>query len=62
VKTEAGLFHTVRVQPSSDSGLLKQRGKVWIWYTDDPQRIPVQLRSRMFWGTLTVQLTRIDRQ
>jgi hypothetical protein len=62
VKTEAGSFHTVRVQPSSESGLLKQRGKVWIWYTDDAQHIPVQMRSRMFWGTLTVQLTRIDRQ
>ncbi|HEX8926175.1 MAG TPA: DUF3108 domain-containing protein [Terriglobales bacterium] len=62
VKTEAGTFHTVRVQPSSESGLLKQRGKVWIWYTDDPQHIPVQMRTRMFWGTLTVQLTRIDRQ
>jgi len=61
VKTDAGTFHTVRVQPSSDSGLLKQRGKVWIWYSDDAQHIPVQMRSRMFWGTLTVQLTRIDR-
>jgi len=60
VKTEAGTFHTVRVQPSSDSGVLKQRGKVWIWYSDDPQHIPVQLRTRMFWGTLTVQLTRIE--
>ncbi len=61
VKTDAGLFHTVRVAVYSDAGPLKGRGKVWIWYTNDPAHIPVQMRSRLFWGTLTLHLTRIDR-
>lgn len=62
IKTDAGTFRTVRVQPSAESGVLKSRGKIWIWYTDDAAHIPVQMRARMFWGTLTFKLVRIDRQ
>ena len=62
IKTDAGTFRTVRVQPSSDSGPLKARGKVWIWYTDDANHIPVQVRTRLFWGTLNISLVRIDHE
>jgi hypothetical protein len=62
IKTDAGTFRTVRVQPSADSGVLKSRGKIWIWYSDDAAHIPVQMRARMFWGTLTFRLTRVERQ
>ena len=62
VKTLAGTFQTVRVQPEADSGILKKRGKIWVWYTNDGQHIPVLMRARMFWGTLTIRLTRIDKQ
>jgi Protein of unknown function (DUF3108) len=61
VKTPAGTFQAVRVQPRATAGVLKDRGQVWIWYSNDAARIPVQMRSRMFWGTLTLRLVRIDR-
>ena len=61
IKTDAGTFKTIRVQPESDSGVLKNRGKVWIWYTDDAAHTPVQMRARLFWGTLTIKLARIER-
>jgi hypothetical protein len=61
IKTEAGTFHTVRVEPEAESGVLKGKGKAWIWYTDDAAHIPVQMRTRMFWGMLTFKLSRIDR-
>jgi hypothetical protein len=61
VKTDAGTFHTVRVAAYSNAGTLKGRGKVWIWYTDDSSHIPVQMRSRLFWGTMTLRLTRMDK-
>lgn len=61
VKTDAGTFHTLRVAIYSDTGPLKGRGKVWIWYTDDPAHLPVQMRSHLFWGTMTLRLTRIDK-
>lgn len=62
VRTPAGTFQTVRVQPRAATGVLKDRGQVWIWYSDDVARIPVQMRARMFWGTLTCRLVRIDRK
>ncbi len=61
LKTPAGTFDTVRVQPETPAGLLKDRGKIWIWYSDDAARIPVQARAHMYWGTLTLTLQRIDR-
>lgn len=62
IKTDAGTFKTVRVQPEAESGVLKNRGKVWVWYSDDGAHIPVQMRARLFWGTLTFRLNRIERQ
>jgi hypothetical protein len=60
VKTPAGTFQTIRVQPEADSGILKKRGKIWIWYTNDSRHIPVLMRARLFWGTLTIRLTRME--
>ena len=61
IKTEAGTYSTLRVRPEASEGVLKDRGKMWFWYSDDPQRIPVQMRARLFWGTLTIRLQRIDK-
>ena len=61
IKTEAGTFNTLRVQPQPNAVLLKNKGHVWIWYSDDADRIPVQIRGRMGWGTITIHLTRIER-
>ena len=57
VKTQAGSFHTIRVQPTADAGVVKNRGDIWIWYTDDARHLPVQMRARLFWGTITFRLT-----
>jgi hypothetical protein len=61
VKTDAGSFHTLRVVIYSGSGALKGRGRVWIWYTDDSDHLPVQMRSHLFWGTMTLRLTRVSK-
>jgi hypothetical protein len=60
IKTAAGTFETLRVEPTADAGVVKNRGNIWIWYTDDPRHIPVQMRARLFWGTITFRLTGID--
>jgi len=57
IKTPAGTFHTIRVQPFADAGVVKNRGAIWIWYTDDERHLPVQMRARLFWGTITFRLT-----
>ncbi|HEY8996559.1 MAG TPA: DUF3108 domain-containing protein [Edaphobacter sp.] len=56
IKTPAGTFQTLRVQPTADEGVVKNRGKIWIWYTDDARHMPVQVRASLFWGTITARL------
>jgi hypothetical protein len=62
IKTDAGTFRTVRVQLSADAGVLKNRGKVWLWYSDDANHTLIQVRTRLFWGTLNIRLARIDHE
>jgi Protein of unknown function (DUF3108) len=62
VETPAGKFQTLRVEPTADAGVVKNRGNIWIWYTDDDKHIPVQMRARFFWGTITFRLTSIDQK
>ena len=56
VKTPAGTFQTVRVEPTADEGIVKNRGRIWVWYTDDARHMPVQIQARLFWGTITFHL------
>jgi hypothetical protein len=56
IKTTLGTFKTLRVQPTADAGVVKNRGNIWIWYTDDDRHLPVQMRARLFWGTITFRL------
>ncbi len=57
IKTPVGTFKTIRVQPTADAGVVKNRGNIWIWYSDDERHIPVQMRARLFWGTITFRLS-----
>jgi hypothetical protein len=61
IKIPTGTYHTIRVQPEASSGSLSKKGKIWVWYTDDAQHMPVQMRGRMLWGNLTLTLVRIEK-
>lgn len=56
VKTPAGTFSTVRVEPTADTGVVKHRGTILIWYSDDARHLPVQVQAHLFWGTITMRL------
>lgn len=60
IKTPAGTFQAVRVQPTAEEGVVKNRGNIWIWYTDDARHLPVQIRARLFWGTITFHLVSVE--
>ena len=60
LKTPAGSFKTVRIQPTAEAGIVKNRGQIWIWYSDDDRHLPVQMRARSFWGTITIRLASIE--
>lgn len=44
-----------------DVGLFGTRAEARLWLTDDARRIPVQIRSRYSFGTVTLKLERIIR-
>ncbi len=60
IKTPAGTFQALKVEATADEGIVKNRGHIWIWYTDDPRHVPVQIQARLFWGTITFHLQSID--
>lgn len=62
VRVPLGTYQTIRVQPAAEAGVVKARGNIWIWYTDDERHIPVQMRARLFWGTITFRLTALDQK
>ena len=62
VRTGAGDFPAIRVEATVVGGYLFQgRGRLHIWFSDDPQRLPVQLRVRLWVGTITAVLEEIER-
>jgi hypothetical protein len=62
VKVPAGTFRTIRVKAEPTTGALKGKGTVWTWYTADDNRMPVQMRSKLGWGTLLFRLLRVEKQ
>src|SRR5438270_2088441 len=62
VKTPAGAFQAVRVTAEPTSGPLKGKAKIAVWFTDDSNHTPVQMRSKLGWGALIFRLQRIDKQ
>jgi hypothetical protein len=62
VKVPAGTFQTVRVRAEAISGALQGKGTIWAWFTDDVNHTPVQMRSKLGWGTLLFRLQRIEKQ
>lgn len=61
VKVPAGTYQTVKVKAEAISGALKGKGTVWAWFTDDANHTPVQMRSKLGWGTLMFRLQRIEK-
>jgi hypothetical protein len=42
-----------------DRGLFADRAEAQLWVTDDARRIPVQIRSKQPWGTITLRLEKM---
>ncbi len=43
-----------------DDGLFSKRSDAILWLTSDARRIPVQIRSRFPWGTVTMKLEKMN--
>jgi len=60
IKTPAGTFETIRVEPKSAGGHLLGKNLV-LWLTDDARKVPVQLSSKLKVGKLVGKLKAIER-
>ncbi len=58
VVTEAGTFPAIRVQPAmlTEEGEDRNRGKLFLWFSDDARRIPVLARTILPIGSVTARL------
>jgi hypothetical protein len=62
IRTPAGSFQTVRLEPRVFEGLFRKKGRMFVWLTNDAAKMPVQLKARMNIGTITAWLTRVSRR
>lgn len=62
VETEAGTFETIRVQPAmlEEGGEDRNRGKLFLWFSDDARRLPVMARSLLPIGSVTARLRQME--
>lgn len=57
IKTKLGEFDTVVIKPLMKSeGIFNRKGDMYIWLTDDLQRIPVKMQSKVAVGSITATL------
>jgi Protein of unknown function (DUF3108) len=62
VSTELGKFQAIRVEPDVFSGhLFTGKGRLFIWFTKDARRLPVELRAQISVGTITATLAGVER-
>ena len=60
IKVPFGEFAAVRVRAEALSGPLKNKGVLWVWFSDDVRHIPLQMKSKLGFATLLFQLRRMD--
>lgn len=60
ITTEAGKFTALRVEPDVFEGrLFSGKGRIFLWFTKDSRRLPVQLRAQIGVGTIIATLAEI---
>jgi len=61
VDVEAGKFDCIVVEPLLlSSGIFKHEGRLKVWLTDDRLKLPVLMKSKVFVGSITAELTEYE--
>lgn len=62
IKTVLGRVNAVRVEPSlfGDQGLVRRRGTLSIWITDDARKLPVKAELKVEIGTFDINLQKVS--
>lgn len=62
VVTPAGTFKAIRTEPTVfNNGVFHRTGRMWVWFSDDDRHLPVMVKAKVSWGTITAVLTSISR-
>ena len=56
VETPFGTREAFRVEPTVFGGLLKRKGRMLIWFSDDDQHLPLRIRAIISVGAITANL------
>jgi hypothetical protein len=61
IKTVVGRVNAVRIDPAlfGENGLVRSRGSLSIWITDDSRRLPVKAQLKVDIGTFDIKLKRV---
>lgn len=62
VKGPTGQYDTLRVKAEPIAGAMKGKGTLWVWFSDDRRHIPVQMKSKLGFATLSFQLQKVEPQ
>ena len=62
LNTVLGRVSTVRIDPAlfGEKGLVRSRGSLSIWITDDSRRLPVKAQLKVDLGTFDIKLKRVN--
>ncbi len=60
VQTPVGIFDAVRVEPKVFNGLLKRKGRMFIWFSDEPRHLPLRIKAEISVGTITGTLRSVS--
>ncbi len=62
VRTKAGKFRTICIEPVlREEGIFKQKGRLWIWMTNDSKKIPVLMESKILVGSIVAVLVELKK-
>ncbi len=61
ITVKAGTFRCLRIEPLlAGEGIFKHEGRLNIWLTDDPYKIPVQMTTKVIVGHITAELVKME--
>ena len=62
IKTVLGLVNAVRVDPAlfGDNGVVRSRGSLSVWITDDNRRLPIRAQLKVNIGTFDIKLKKVS--
>jgi hypothetical protein len=56
IQTPMGRHFAFRVEPTVFGGLYKRNGRMLIWFSDDPRRLPLRIKAVISVGTIVGEL------